>query len=104
MTFSCAWFSTLCDMAPTLKKDPKLHSLDVRAGTHFNALKAALDIYIIKAKTGRLPNALPAGLPKDLFSGKDFEYAKTKEGFVLSCQGKDLDKDEFDQYEFKVPK
>jgi len=82
----------------------RICTLDVKAGTHFNALKAAIDIYIAKAKTGRLPNALPAGLPKDLFSGKDFEYKKTKDGFVLSCRGKDLDKNETFKYEFKVSK
>jgi len=80
----------------------RICTLDVKANTHFNALKAAIDIYIARAKTGRLPNALPAGLPKDLFSGKDFEYEKTKDGFVLRCRGKDLDKDEIFQYEFKV--
>jgi len=82
----------------------RICTLDVRARTHFNALKAALDIYIVRAKTGRLPDTLPAGLPKDLFSGKDFEYEKTKDGFVLSGQGKDLDKDEIFKYEFKVSK
>ena len=82
----------------------KICTLEVRAGTNVNALKAAIDIYITKAKTGRLPDTLPAGLPRDLYSGKDFEYEKTKDGFVLRCQGKDLDKDEFHKYEFKVPK
>ena len=32
------------------------------------------------------------------------EYEKTKEGFVLGCQGKDLSKDEIYKYEFKVKK
>ena len=72
--------------------------------TFFNAIKAAIDVYVVKAKTGRLPEKLPAGLPKDLFSGKDFEYEKTKDGFILRCQGKDLDKDEVYQYEFNVKK
>jgi len=82
----------------------KICTLEVRAGTHFNALKAAIDIYIVKAKTGRLPDTLPSGLPRDLYSGKDFEYEKIKDGFILRCQGKDLDKDEIFKYEFKVPK
>jgi hypothetical protein len=81
----------------------KISTLEVRASTNVNALKAAIDIYIAKAKTGRLPDTLPAGLPRDLFSGKDFEYEKMKDGFILRCQGKDLDKDEINQYEFKVP-
>ena len=72
--------------------------------TFFNAIKAAIDVYVVKAKTGRLPEKLPAGLPRDLFSGKDFEYEKTKDGFILRCRGKDLDRDEIYQYEFKVKK
>jgi hypothetical protein len=82
----------------------RIRTAETKARTFFNAVKAAIDIYIARAKTGRLPNALPAGLPKDLFSGKDFEYEKTKDGFVLRCQDKDLDKDEIYQYEFKVSK
>jgi len=82
----------------------RICTLDVKARTHFNALKSAIDIYIARAKTGRLPDTLPAGLPKDLFSGKDFEYEKTKDGFVLRCPGKDLDKDEINRYEFKLSK
>jgi len=82
----------------------RICTLDVRARTQFNALKAAIEVYIARAKAGRLPDTLPAGLPRDLFSGKDFEYEKTKDGFVLHCRGKDLDKDEILQYEFKVSK
>ena len=82
----------------------RICTLEVRALTNVNALKAAIDIYIVRAKTGRLPDTLPAGLPRDLYSSKDFEYEKTKDGFILRCQGKDLDKDEIFKYEFKVPK
>ena len=82
----------------------KISSIEVRNKTFFNANIAAIDIYIVKAKTGRLPDTLPADLPRDLYSGKDFEYEKTKDGFILRCRGRDLDKDEIHQYEFKVPK
>jgi len=47
---------------------------------------------------------LPAELPGDLFSGKDFQYEKTTEGFILRCQGEDLYKNEVYEYEFKVKK
>jgi hypothetical protein len=76
--------------------------LDVRCKTQFNAVKTAIEIYLIKVRTGNLPAALPEGLPGDLFSGKDFKYDKTKDGFILSCHGKDLSKDEIYKYEFKV--
>jgi len=51
-----------------------------------------------------MTDEIPADSPKDLFSGKDFEYEKTKDGFVFRCRGKDLFKDEIHEYEFKVPK
>lgn len=80
----------------------KIFSLSTRFKTHNNAVKTAIELYIIKAKTGKLPDELPAGLPKDLFSGKDFEYEKTAEGFILLCQGRDLSRDKIYEYEFKV--
>ena len=82
----------------------KIYSLSIRMASHYNAVKTAIEIYMIKAKTGKLPDKLPEGLPKDLFSGKDFQYEKTSEGFILRCQGKDLVKDEIHEYEFKVQK
>jgi len=80
----------------------RVRTLGTKSGTLFNAIRAAIEIYIVKAKTGRLPEKLPADLPKDLFSGKDFEYERTKNGFTLRCRAKDLDKDEIYQYEFKT--
>jgi len=67
-----------------------------------NATQAAVDIYLARAETGRLPNVLPAGLPKDPFSGKDFEYERTDDGFVLRCRAKDLAKDTVHEYTFTV--
>ncbi len=82
----------------------KIFSLKTRFETHNNAIKTALELYLIKAKIGKLPDELPAGLPGDLFSSKDFEYEKTSDGFILRCQGKDLGKNEIYEYEFKVKK
>jgi len=82
----------------------RVYDIMIRAATHANVVRTAVELYIAKGKSGRLPETLPAGLPKDLFSGEDFEYKKTQAGFVLRCRGKDLDKDEIHQYEFKVPK
>ena len=80
----------------------RVRTLGVRSETVFNATRSAIEIYIVKAKTGRLPEKLPADLPKDLFSDKDFEYERTKTGFILRCRAKDLDKNETYQYEFKT--
>jgi hypothetical protein len=82
----------------------RIYNLSTRWNTHSNALKTAIEIYIIKAKTGKLPDSLPAGLPGDLFSAKPFQYEKSTDGFFLSCRGKDLEKDEIYKYEFKVKK
>ena len=79
----------------------KIFAQKIAIETHANAIKAAIEVLLSRARTGQLPDALPSGLPKDAFSGKDFEYAKTKEGFVLRCPGKDLD---VYRYEFKIKK
>ena len=76
--------------------------LDIRNRTHFNAVVTALNLYITRARTGKLPDKLPDDMPKDLFSGKDFKYEKKKGGFILRCQDKDLARDETYEYEFKV--
>ncbi len=80
----------------------RILALQTRTETHTNAIKAAIEVLLVRAKTRRLPDALPEGLPKDLFSGKSFMYEKIKDGFILRCRGKDLDKDETYNYEFKV--
>lgn len=72
--------------------------------TQDNAVKAAIEILLDRANSGKLPDSLPAGLPKDTFSGEDFKYEKTKEGFILHCRDKDLGKDKLYQYEFKLGK
>ena len=77
-------------------------SVMVREGTRANAVKAGIDICLRKAKSGELPAALPAGLPKDLFSGEDFAYERTDDGFVLRCRGKDLERDTIQEYAFAV--
>ncbi|UCG58172.1 MAG: hypothetical protein JSU70_01445 [Phycisphaerales bacterium] len=80
----------------------KIYGHEMTAKTSFNALRAALELYIAKAETGRLPESLPSGLPKDLFSGSDFGYEKKADGFVLRCRAKDLVKDQIHEYEFSV--
>jgi hypothetical protein len=88
-------------LAPAISR---WRTYETRGKTHLNAIFAGIDIYLIRAKTGKLPDELPAGLPKDMFSGKDFIYEKTDSGFTLKYQGKDLTRDIVHQYEFKVVK
>ena len=71
---------------------------------YINGVKAAVEVYLVVAKTGRLPETLPEGLPKDPSTGQDFVYEITDEGFALRCQGKDFLNRKYRLLEFKVKK
>ncbi|MBW7992310.1 MAG: hypothetical protein FVQ84_20170 [Planctomycetes bacterium] len=71
---------------------------------HVNGIKAAVEVYLALAKTGQLPKKLPDHLPKDPFTGRDFVYEITDEGFALRCQGKDFLNRKYRRLEFKVKK
>jgi hypothetical protein len=88
-------------MSPSITK---LCTNEMVSKTNFNAVNTAINLYLVKAKTGQLPDKMPDGLPKDLFSDKNFIYEKTKDGFILRCQGKDLQRDKIHEYEFMVKK
>jgi hypothetical protein len=68
----------------------KFYSIQVRHIAQLNAFKAAIEIYLVTANSGQLPDTLPDYLPKDPFSGQDFEYEITEEGFILRCRAKDI--------------
>jgi hypothetical protein len=80
----------------------ELYNLKVRNEAQFNALKAAIEIYLIKARTGQLPQTLPAGLPKDPYSGQDFGYEITEEGFTFHSQSEGFQGPAGKLLEFKV--
>ena len=82
----------------------RICTLTARSRTHYNAVLTAIDLYLAKARTGRLPDSLPADALRDQFSGEPFRYEKTANGFTLRCQGKDLDKDKTYEYAFKIAK
>ncbi len=82
----------------------KVYLQSIGLQTLSNAIETAIEIYIIKAKTGKLPDALPTGLPGDLFSGKALEYERDEGGFILRCRGNDLGRDDMIEYQFKVKK
>jgi len=90
-----------------------LYSQNVQLISRMNAVRAAVEIYIISAQTGQLPETLPANLPKDPFSGQDFEYEITEKGFLLRCRANDIlasqalhppgtDPDVVHEYEFEL--
>jgi hypothetical protein len=80
------------------------HEIYVRQVAYFNTVRAAIEIYLATAKTGRLPEMLPDHLPKDPYSGQGFEYETTEDGFVLRCRVKAIHDNKVWQYEFKVRK
>ena len=69
-----------------------------------NGIKVALEVYLVQAKTGLLPKTLPDGLPKDPFTGRDFVYEITDEGFALRCRGEDFQGRGKQVFEFMVKK
>lgn len=71
---------------------------------HINGIKTAVEVYLVKAKTGQLPKKLPDGLPKDPFTGRDFVYEITDEGFSLRCQDEEFLRRKNQFLEFKVKK
>jgi hypothetical protein len=80
----------------------RVYGIEVKAQARANALRVGLELLTAKAQTEKLPERLPANMLKDPFSGQDYLYQKTATGFLLRCQGKDLDKDQVYEWEFKV--
>ena len=77
------------------------HDIYVRGIANFNATRVALEIYLVKAETGQLPEVLPSNLPKDPFSSQDFEYETTSQGFVLRCREEEIGEKVW-EYEFAI--
>ncbi len=81
----------------------RIYALATRLEAHFRALTLALDLYVIKAKTGKLPASLPPGAPLDPFSGQPFTYEKAADHFTLRCQAReDPEKEKINEYEFTI--
>jgi len=78
------------------------HDIYVREIANFNAIRAAIEIYLFKAKNCQLPEMLPTHLPEDPFSGQDFEYEATSQGFVLRCREKEKSENKVWEYEFLI--
>ncbi len=80
------------------------YRIHINATAMFRALMGAIEVYIVKARTGQLPQEFPGDLPKDPYSGQGFEYSPTKEGFVLRCRAKPVDRASIRQFEFRMRK
>ncbi len=90
------------DIDVILEPPSRQYQFYVGRQAHINGIKAAVEVYLIVAKTGQLPKALPDGLPKDPFTGRDFIYEITDEGFALRCQDEEFLRRKNKWLEFKV--
>ncbi len=71
----------------------RFYEIDVSHQTMMNATKAAVEIYLVRAKTGKLPDVLPAGLPKNPYTCRDFGYEIIDGGFAIQCEGKQFQRE-----------
>ena len=94
------------DPIALLSEAPKVvelyHRLMVRNAVYDNLAAAAIEICLMTAKTGHLPQTLPRGLPKDLYAGRDFEYERTAKGFALRFDPDNVSRIRVRQFEFKT--
>lgn len=95
------------DPIALLAEAPKVveiyHRLMIRNAVYDNLVATAMEIGLLKARTGQLPQALPAGLPKDLYTNRDFEYERTERGFLLRFDPDNLSRIRLRQFEFRIP-
>ncbi len=68
----------------------------------YNSTLVAVEVYLIKARTGQLPATLPKDLPRAPYTGSEFEYAKTDDGFVLRYLKEDYTGRSMREIEFPV--
>ena len=77
------------------------HQFIVSDAAYLNCALAAIQIRQIADETGQLPEAIPEGLPKDPFTGKDLGYKQTTQGFVLSFDPERLSGIRVREFEFR---
>ncbi len=57
----------------------------IKLVARIHATRTAIQVYRVSARTGQLPQSLPNRVWFDPYSGKDFEYEITDDGFMLRC-------------------
>jgi hypothetical protein len=95
------------DPIAILAEAPKVvelyHRLLVRNAVYDNLVTTAIEILLLKARTGQLPRVLPPGVPKDLYTDRDFDYKQTEKGFILGFDPDNFSRIRVRQFEFRVP-
>jgi len=80
----------------------RIYEIHIRHAAHLNAMMTAIEIMLICARTGRLPEQLPGYLPVDPFTDRPFGYELTDSGFALICSDVAFKKLKRLSLEFKV--
>jgi hypothetical protein len=89
--------------SPFSKSITGMFKIQTEQMSMINSTKAAVELYIILAKTGQLPQELPDYLPKDPYTNQNFIYEITDDGFVLSCNSDEFKRGK-ERFTFKVQK
>jgi hypothetical protein len=74
-----------------VSKTQRFFKMHINNAAFSNSLLAGIEIYLVKARTGQLPDTLPDGLPKDPYRDLPFEYETTETGFLLRCPNVPVD-------------
>jgi hypothetical protein len=89
-------------LGPSGESVKTYHQFMASDTAYLNCALAAIQIRLIQTETGQLPEALPEGLPKDPFTGTDFQYERTDDGFVLRFDPDRLSGMRIREFAFKV--
>ncbi len=82
----------------------RVYKIHVRHKAYFSAIMSAIEILLIHARTGRLPEEFPDDSPKDPFTGQPFRYERADDAFVLICPDEVFQRQGGLSLEFKVNK
>ena len=67
-----------------------------------NAIMSAIEVYLVKARSGQFPEVLPDNVPRDPYSDRDFTYEKTEKGFLLRSSPSPFASGKIRRFEFKA--
>jgi hypothetical protein len=79
--------------------------LMTRSQADSNVTLISIDLLLYRIREGQFPDTLPKDSPKDPYTGKDFEYTRNQDGFILAWDKDNLSQvreEKFRQYEFKM--
>lgn len=95
-------YAPICILGEALLDFSAYHGLQVGNTAYLNLVKAALEIRLIAAETGDVPQSLPEGLPEDPYTAEDFGYEPTDSGFILRLDPQEVSKCRDREFLFKI--